>query len=355
MTKTAIMKNDLFLEHDAGFSHIESPDRLTAIYHGLSEFGKLDNLVFPDFAPAKRDHLRLVHTDSHIDLIAATADRGFVSLDPDTSASSRSYDAALLAVGAVIAGTEMIIDGRADNVFALVRPPGHHAEPDRPMGFCLFNNIAVAAAYATSEMGLQRVMVVDWDLHHGNGTQHAFYDRDDILYFSTHLYPYYPGSGALQETGSGRGEGYTVNIPLSGGQNDLSYAAIFNEVVAPVARRYKPEMIMVSAGYDICVGDPLGAMAVTSAGFAYMTRVLKQLAEELCGGRLLLTLEGGYNLTGLRDGVLATIGALADTHLLPEISTSSDRLSKAAFGQPGSLDQDALEVIRKAHGDRWQF
>ncbi len=355
MTRTAIMKNDLFLKHDAGFSHIESPDRLAAIYHGLSEFEKLECLTFPDFVAAEKQYLQLIHSDRHIGRIAETADRGFVSLDPDTGASSRSYDAARLAVGAVIAGTDLIMAGEVDNVFALVRPPGHHAEPDQPMGFCLFNNIAIAAAYATRVLGLKRVMIVDWDLHHGNGTQHAFYESEEVLYFSSHLYPYFPGSGALQETGSGRGEGYTVNIPLSGGQNDMSYAAIFNDIVAPLARQYKPEMIMVSAGYDICVGDPLGAMAVTPAGFAYLTELLKDLADELCRGRLLLALEGGYNLTGLRDGVLATIGALADNPLLPDPAVETGRLSQAAFGRPGCLSEDALDVIRKGHGKHWQF
>ncbi|MCK4839222.1 MAG: histone deacetylase [Desulfobulbaceae bacterium] len=355
MVKTAVMKNDLFLEHDAGFSHIESPDRLASIYNGLSEFEELACFSWPDFAGAEQRHLQLIHTRGHIDQIAATADQGFVSLDPDTGASSRSYEAACLAVGAVVEGVKMLMAGRADNIFALVRPPGHHAEAGQPMGFCLFNNVAIAAAYATRELGLQRVMVIDWDLHHGNGTQHSFYDSEQVLYLSTHLYPHYPGSGALQETGSGKGEGYTINIPLSGGQNDMSYAAIFNDIVAPVARQYQPEMILVSAGYDICLGDPLGSMAVTAAGFAYMTRVLKELAAELCGGRLLLTLEGGYNLTGLRDGVLASLGELAETPLLADISAKTDELAKAGFGAAGCLSAEALAIIRKAHSPHWEI
>ncbi len=355
MLKTAIMKNDLFLEHDAGFSHVESPDRLTAIYNGLNEFEALDCFSFPDFAAAEYHHLQLVHTESHIEQIASTADQGFVSLDPDTGASSRSYDAARLAAGAVIEGVNLLSEGRVDNVFALVRPPGHHAEAERPMGFCLFNNVAIAAAYAIQEMGMKRVMVIDWDIHHGNGTQHSFYDTEQVLYLSTHLYPYYPGSGALQETGSGQGEGYTVNIPLSGGQNDMSYAAIFNEVVAPVARQYQPEMILVSAGYDIYIDDPLGSMAVTPAGFAYMTRVLKELAAELCEGKLLLTLEGGYSLTGLQEGVLATLGELAETPLLPGIGAEIDELADAGFGQPGCLSVDALEIIRAGHAPHWKI
>ena len=349
------MKNDLFLEHDAGFSHIESPDRLATIYNGLAKFEERDYFTFPDFAAAEQHHLQLIHTENHINQIAKTAGQGFVSFDPDTGASSRSYEAASLAAGAVIEGAKMLMDGRADNVFALVRPPGHHAEAEKPMGFCLFNTVAIAAAYATRELGLKRVMVIDWDLHHGNGTQHSFYDTNQVLYLSTHLYPHYPGSGALQEIGNGPGEGYTVNIPLSGGQNDMSYAAIFNDIVAPVARQYQPEMILVSAGYDICIGDPLGSMAVTDAGFAYMTRVLKELAAELCGGRLLLTLEGGYNLTGLRDGVLATLGELAATSLLPGLAAKTSKLSSAGFGKPGCLSDASLEIIRQAHASHWKI
>jgi acetoin utilization deacetylase AcuC-like enzyme len=355
MTKTAILKNQLFLEHDAGFSHIESPARLAAIYDGLRPFETMACFTSPDFAPATRGALRLVHSAAHVARIAATAGQGFVSLDPDTGASSKSYAAACLAAGAVIEGVKMLFDGRAANGFALVRPPGHHAEADQPKGFCLFNNVAIGGAYALRELGLQRVMIIDWDLHHGNGTQHAFYDSDRVLYLSTHLYPYFPGSGALQETGRGRGTGYTINIPLSGGQNDLSYAAIFNEIVGPVARQYQPELILVSAGYDICVGDPLGPMAVTPAGFAYLTRVVKQLAVELCGGRLLLTLEGGYSLTGLREGVLATLGELAGTPLLPGLKGKISKLSRAAFGAPGCLAGESLALIRQAIAPRWRL
>jgi acetoin utilization deacetylase AcuC-like enzyme len=355
MLKTAILKNDLFLEHDAGFSHIESPDRLAAIYNGLRPFAAAEGLTFPDFAAATRAELRLVHTAPQVDLIAGTAGQGFVSLDPDTGASSKSYAAACLAAGAVIEGVKMLFAGRAANGFALVRPPGHHAEADRPMGFCLFNNVAIGAAYALRELGLKRIMIIDWDLHHGNGTQHSFYDTDRVLYLSTHLYPCFPGSGALRETGRGPGTGYTVNIPLSGGQNDLSYAAIFNEIVGPVARQYQPELILVSAGYDICVGDPLGAMAVTPAGFAYMTRVVKNLAVELCGGRLLLTLEGGYNLPGLREGVLATLGELTGTPLLSGLKGKTSALSRAAFGAPGCLAGDSLALIRQAITPPWRI
>jgi acetoin utilization deacetylase AcuC-like enzyme len=242
--------------------------------------------------------------------VAETKGKQYDYLDQDTATSERSYEAALLAAGAVIEGVDLLVDGTIDNGFALVRPPGHHAERDRSMGFCLFNNVAVAAFHATNSHGLERVMIIDWDLHHGNGTQFSFYNSDEVLYLSTHQYPYYPGTGGLQEVGIDQGEGYTVNVPLPGGFSDTDYAAIFNDIVIPVGKAYKPELILVSAGFDIYHGDPLGSMSVGPAGFAYMTRALVELAEEICDGRLLVTLEGGYNLKGQRDGALAVLSEL---------------------------------------------
>jgi acetoin utilization deacetylase AcuC-like enzyme len=205
----------------------------------------------------------------------------------------------------------MLLDGRAGSAMALVRPPGHHAEHDYAKGFCLFNNVAVGARYLLDHHGLERVMIFDWDIHHGNGTQHAFYSMPEVLYVSTHQYPYYPGTGALHETGSGAGTGYTVNIPLAGGQGDAEYLAIIDQVIAPLAREYKPQLIMVSAGYDIYEDDPLGTMRVTAHGFGMMAARLKRLAEELCRGRLLLSLEGGYHIGGIAQSVDCTLKALA--------------------------------------------
>lgn len=333
MRRTAIFRSEVFQEHNPGEDHVESPSRLAAIYEALDRPGFGENFFYPGFEPAPAAILALNHTDRYLAKVAATAGRQYCSLDPDTWTSPGSYRAACLAAGATVRGVQMLMNGEADNAFALIRPPGHHAEKDRAMGFCLFNNIAVAAAYALQELRLKRVLIVDWDLHHGNGTQHAFYDTDRVLYFSTHQYPYYPGTGALLETGHGRGEGFTVNIPLPGGQTDRDFNRIFKEILSPIARQYRPDMIMVSAGFDIYKGDPLGTMAVTAAGFAAMTGIMLELADELCGGRLLLALEGGYSLEGLSQGVLSCLSVLHgvkgdDTGFAPE-TAETIRLDQA--------------------------
>ena len=301
------MKDQLFLEHDPGYGHPESPARLAAIYRALEMRPSSGGLFFPDFTPARHEDLLLNHGAAYVARVAATAGQTFASLDPDTCTSPHSYEAACLAAGAVIAGIKLVASGQADNAAALVRPPGHHAEADNSGGFCLFNNIAIGARYGLKHLGMERIFILDWDLHHGNGTQHSFYDTDQVFYCSTHQYPHYPGTGSLQETGRGKGEGYTLNVPLPGGQGDQDFARIMHELVAPVARQYRPDCIMVSAGYDTHVLDPLGGMAVTTAGFAWLSRSMVALAEELCAGRLVLVLEGGYYLQGLAEGVLASL------------------------------------------------
>lgn len=316
MGKTAVFRHETFLRHDPGPGHPESPERLAVIYDALDRPENCAGLIFPAVEAASREILTLNHTPSHIARVAHTAGKTYSILDPDTIASPLSYEAACLAAGAAVQGVRMVLSGDAANGFALVRPPGHHAEADRTSGFCLFNNIAVGARYALSELGAERVLIVDWDLHHGNGTQHSFYDTDKVLYFSTHQYPYFPGTGGLHEVGSGSGEGYTLNVPLPGGQDDRAFARIFRELLLPVARQYNPDLILVSVGFDIFQGDPLGTMSVTSKGFAYLARQLLEMAEEICGGRLFLLLEGGYNLGGLRDGVLAVLAELSGRSIL---------------------------------------
>ncbi len=336
MRKTAIFKNDLFLMHDPGPNHPERIDRLRVIYDFIERPDAQRKFVFPEFEPADIIDIGRNHGDTLIRRVSETSGRRYDYLDQDTATSARSYEAAMLAAGSVIKGVDLLMSGEIDNGFALVRPPGHHAERDRSMGFCLFNNVAIAARHAKNRYNLERIMIVDWDLHHGNGTQFSFYDTSGVLYLSTHQYPYYPGSGALQETGIGEGEGYTVNIPLPGGFGDKEYAAIFNDIVVPIGRSYKPELILISAGFDIYHGDPLGSMSVGPAGFAYMTRTLLNLADEVCNGKLLVTLEGGYNLKGQRDGALAVLSELLGGPLDEN-------------GREFYLDDDTEAVFKQSH------
>ncbi len=312
MSSIAIIRDERFLEHEPGPGHPESPNRLRVIHEVLDrEFADLP--VIPSRA-ATEDELALVHDPHYIQAVARTDGHAVSRIDADTSLSARSYRTARLAAGGLLNAVDALLTPDAPRppasaVFAFVRPPGHHAEPDRGMGFCLFNNVAVAAEYAIRRRGLQRVLIVDWDLHHGNGTQRAFYARPDILFFSTHQFPHYPGTGDFDETGSGPGEGYTVNVPFAGGFGDAEYAAVFRRVLQPIARSFRPELVLVSAGFDPYCQDPLGGMDLTGSGFGGIATLVREIADECCGGKALLTLEGGYSPDGLRDGVRAVLQA----------------------------------------------
>jgi acetoin utilization deacetylase AcuC-like enzyme len=304
---TLILTDPRFLAHEAGIDHPESPARLRAIL-GELERAPLEGVVFEAPRPATADEIDAVHDRAHREHLQSLAGRR-TRLDPDTAVSEGSWEAAALAAGAAVGAVEAVWSGRVANAFALVRPPGHHAEAARAMGFCLLNNAAIAAESAR-RLGARRVLVLDWDVHHGNGTQHIFAARDDVMYMSAHQYPFYPGTGAASEIGTGAGRGFTVNCALPGGQNDADYGAAFHDLFLPAARAFAPDLVLVSAGFDPHERDPLADMRVTERGFAAMATAVMNLAREACGGKLVLLLEGGYDLAALAASTRACLEAL---------------------------------------------
>ncbi len=307
--KTGFVLNDNHTRHTLS-GHPENARRLESIRDALEQRGLMEHILRVPDRPAERRELERVHTPAYIDHVYAMSfEEGY--LDPDTYVRDGTWEAALHAAGGLIDLVRAVVEGTLDNGFALVRPPGHHAEADHGMGFCIFNNVAVAARAAQEDMGIGRVLIVDWDVHHGNGTQHTFEADPTVMYFSVHQYPYYPGTGAAEERGIGPGEGTIVNVPLPGGVGDDGYEYAFRRILVPLARAFKPDLILVSAGYDPHWRDPLAAMELTLEGFRRLTRILMDLAEELAHGRLVFTLEGGYALDALAYGVTNTLWQLA--------------------------------------------
>lgn len=314
MLKTAIVTDRLYLKHFAGRSHPERPARIEAMIEMAESLGR-PNLRLLAPRPATLEETALCHDADYIASVERTASVPRFDFDPDTHTCADTYRTALLAAGGVLTAAEAVIDGAADNAFALVRPPGHHARPARAMGFCFFNNVAIAARWLLEKHSLERVMIVDWDLHHGNGTQEIFYESAQVLYASTHQYPHYPGTGSLHEMGAGEGAGFTLNAPMPAEYGDDEYLRFFDEFILPIGRKFKPEFIIVSAGFDCHFRDPLGDMRVTEDGFAAMTRRIKQLAAEYCGGRMIAALEGGYDIeaiVGSGRAVIEELGHDAD-------------------------------------------
>ena len=333
----------IYLKHDTG-QHVENAQRLEAIISRLEQTGLKQRLITIAPRPATSEELSMVHDEQHIWYIQEAARRGGGWLDPDTVMSADSYDAALYAAGGAIKATGAVMMGEVNSAFALVRPPGHHATPQRAMGFCLFNNIAIAARYALAEFGLERILIIDFDVHHGNGTQEAFYDDPRVLYISTHLYPFYPGSGNAGETGTGEARGTTVNVPLPAGCGNAEYEQVFSRIVVPAAERFKPQLILVSAGYDPHWADGLALMQVSVTGFAAMVKSIREMAGELCDGRLSFVLEGGYNLDALAASVQATFNVLlGETGIKDPLGPPPRR-----FGAPDIAP--LLKVVEETHG-----
>ncbi len=339
------MRDDDFLAHDPGPGHPESPARLAAVHADLDR-RPLPGLRTIGAPPVDRALLARVHSPAHIARIEATADKPSVALDPDTRTSPGSARAAMKAAGAVVEATRAVVADEAAGAFALVRPPGHHAERDAAMGFCLFNNVAVAAEFATTQLGLERVLVLDPDVHHGNGTQSIFWRRRDVLFVSTHQWPLYPGTGAADEVGAGEGSGYTVNVPLPPGRTDADYLFVYRELVEPIVAWYEPQLVLVSAGFDTWHRDPLGGMQLTGAGYLALFALFRTWADAYAGGRLVYTLEGGYDPEGVVTGVRAALESLSGIPP-PEVEGEADAATRAAVERVRSFHREPPPAPRR--------
>ncbi len=338
-----VVRDPLFQEHDTGPYHCEVGERLAAIDRAIAQWPGNETLAALPLRPANEDELGRVHQPSHLHRVASTAGQS-VGLDPDTICSPRSHEIALLAAGSLIDLCDEALSGSIRHGFALVRPPGHHATATRAMGFCLYNNIAAAAAHLVAARGLERVLIVDWDVHHGNGTEDIFYAEPRVLYFSTHQSPLYPGTGQVGAVGQDAAKGRNINVPLSPGRGDLEHLQAFERILLPVARQFRPQFILVSAGYDAHREDPLGSMMISSTGYAALTQLVVDISEEFCPGRVVLTLEGGYNQAALGRSVVACLQALDGRR--------EDELIDRALGADTPAE---VERGMKAAGNFWEL
>jgi len=297
---TGFLYNPLFLNHDTGPSHPECSQRLVATSEYLTSRPLYEDLKQYSSRPVDREWLETIHTGNHIDRVALECGRGTTYIDtPDVTISPESFNVAVNATGGVLALADGIMAGEIDNAFALIRPPGHHAEADLPLGFCLFNSIAISARYLQKRYGVEKILILDWDVHHGNGTQHSFEDDPSVLYVSLHQYPYYPGTGAYSETGVDKGEGSVLNCPMAAGAGDSEYEQAFRDLILPKIDEFKPDMVLLSAGFDAHIADPLAQIRLSTEFFSWMSQRMMEVADKYANGRLLSMLEGGYNLATL--------------------------------------------------------
>lgn len=310
---TAYITHPRYVEHEmTNYEHPEHPGRIEAVWDVFKAAGLLDRLLLKTPIVATNDVLLRVHDQHHLDILKFISgqDRMVTLGSGDTYALPISEEIARLSAGGCIQAVEAVLDNEADNALAAVRPPGHHATPTTPMGFCLLSNIAIAARHAQAKYDIERVLIVDFDVHHGNGTQDVFYEDNSVLFISTHQHPFYPGTGKLKETGKSEGKGATLNVPLSAGHSDTNYKTIFEHIIWPAAKRFKPELILVSAGFDAHFIDPLAMMGLSLVGYAHLSRELIRMAAELCGGKIVFIMEGGYDLPALSHGMRNVAHAL---------------------------------------------
>lgn len=336
--RVALYDHPTFRVHDSGEGHPERPQRLDAVRRGLREADLEERLVLLEPKPASSEQLLRIHSEPYLESIAKTRGRT-VQFDADTQAGPHSYDAALLAAGAVVDAVERVLDSGLERAFCAVRPPGHHAEQERAMGFCLFNNVAVGAAHALAR-GLKRVAIVDWDVHHGNGTQRSFWREPRVLYVSSHQFPFYPGTGSLGEMGDGPGLGFNVNLPMPAGLDDADYARVYGEVVLPICRSFDPELLLVSVGFDPHRDDPLAGMRVTERGFGALAGLCLAAAVGSARGRAVFVLEGGYDLDGIALSAASVTEALLGRDPPHEI-------------RPSTRVQPLIAAYRRALAPHW--
>jgi acetoin utilization deacetylase AcuC-like enzyme len=311
---TAIVHHPVFEKHDTGPGHPETPERYATVMAALRGDSELwSEVIEIEADEARRSEIQSCHSPQHYKHVERVVNEGTGFLDGDTTVSVYSLEAALRGAGAACRAVDALMEGEASTAFVPVRPPGHHATPDRAMGFCLFNNVGVAARYAQSRhKEIERVAIIDWDVHHGNGTQGIFYDDPSVYYFSMHQYPWYPGTGTRSETGHGRGRGYTLNVPLRAMTPVNEQRRAFDSAIGDMAAEFTPDLIMISAGFDAHESDPLGQLLLQNADFVQMTSVLKQWANESCAGRIVSCMEGGYNLETLGDTVRSHVKELKE-------------------------------------------
>jgi acetoin utilization deacetylase AcuC-like enzyme len=344
MQPVLIVRDERYARHLEGIPHLESSKRVKAIHSVLNDpslQGKWREVAAREASP---EELAWVHQPEYIARVASSAGKPLTSFDLDTQATAESYDVARLCVGGVFSLLDAMWQGKGKRGFACVRPPGHHAEPGRAMGFCLFNNVALGAEYLRRIYSVRKIMIVDIDLHHGNGTQTAFYGTDEVLFVSMHHFPCYPGTGNFGEVGTGKGEGFTVNIPLSKGHGDEDYGRVIYFLVNPLAQAFRPEMIFVSCGFDLYLYDRLGAMRVTPDGYGLLTFFLLSIAEEVCGGRIAFVMEGGYSLRGIREcGLRVMQGLCGVTPMNPK---QIDRVIGSSPNKVGAIGK-VKEIHRK--------
>lgn len=315
---TGFLYDPGFLEHDTGPGHPECADRLKVTLEYLQGQPWFRQLQWIESIRAERAWLEWVHSSDYIDHVATSCRSGARYLDtPDVMICPVSYDIALLAAGGAVTLAKAVMEGRINNGFALLRPPGHHAERDQALGFCLFNNIAITARYLQRQYGLERILILDWDVHHGNGTQHTFEDDPAIFYISLHQSPFYPGTGAASETGRGRGQGLTLNIPMRAGAGDKDYEQAFTDQIIPAVNRFQPEVILVSAGFDAHHDDPLAGICLSSDAYQWLTQRVMELADHHAGGRVISLLEGGYDLQALPVCIAKHLSTLSAYHIEP--------------------------------------